>query len=122
MDDEFGSQIKRFTTVPVDALGSSSRVMLSKYLNPGTTNMTDRCLLQDKEGLAELMGYMYQDIQNYNLQKDFTKSLLEDWSLKQGSTVAVLWNFIAELERYDILNDERLKEKICKCTLNSGSL
>ena len=120
MADDGGQAIKRYTKIPVAALGTSCRMMLSRHLNPPKYTLSEEGRVQDKEGLAELMGYSYIDSQNFTLKDDYTKVLLYDWSQKQGSTISVLWSYIERLERCDMLQDEVLVKRIRELLMTVG--
>lgn len=105
---DVGSQFD-FNTIPIRALNTSARMLLSKYLNPEQVITTCNGRARDYRGIAELMGFSYSEVRNHQRSTDPTRSLLEAFetmSTKDNAhTFAKLITMLEEIERYDIIDD-----------------
>lgn len=97
-------------SIPLIALNYTARQQLSLYLNPGSV------VASDWTQLAEEMSYTYLEIRNFELSKNPTLTLLEDWEKKCfRATVGGLLELLKKIERNDILTDLALQiETDCK--------
>ena len=108
--------IEEYQNVPAWALNMSIRNFLSHMLDREEVSVTPRHLLMNWMGLAELLGYSYDAIMNFdsNGSRGKTRMLLGDYTMK-GGDVATLLLSLQELERYDILEDAGFRESLRKC-------
>lgn len=88
-------------SLPLVALNVGVRRRLSLFLNPRTTVAADWTLL------AEEMGFEYLEIRELETHPDPTRSLLDAWQGRPGSSVGRLLELLALLDREDILNELR---------------
>ncbi|XP_013416180.1 myeloid differentiation primary response protein MyD88-like [Lingula anatina] len=102
-----------YREVPVRALNRSVRNILARLLNPPSVVLTDSGFSKDWKGLAELMGFMNDDISNFESMRDsYTLLILKDWEKQKDSMIATLFDYIQQLERYDILEDPTIKTQV----------
>ncbi|XP_005722759.1 myeloid differentiation primary response protein MyD88 [Pundamilia nyererei] len=88
--------------IPLVALNMSVRKKLGLYLNPKHT------VAADWMALAEAMGFNYLEIKNYEVSKNPTCTVLEDWQARSTDTsVGKLLSMLSELDREDIVEDLR---------------
>ncbi|XP_033624770.1 myeloid differentiation primary response protein MyD88-like [Asterias rubens] len=85
--------------VPAKALNVPTRTRLSLMLNPPKFGGNDWT------GLASEMGFEYEMIENFALERDPMKLVLAQWTTQQDSTVGVLLDMLKDLERDDVLLD-----------------
>lgn len=88
-------------TIPLTALNMTVRKNLGLYLNPRHT------VAADWMAVAEVMGFSYLEIKNYEDSKNPTLSVLEDWQAGSDATVGKLLSILTEVERKDIVEDLR---------------
>ncbi|KAL4657151.1 myeloid differentiation primary response protein MyD88 [Arapaima gigas] len=89
-----------FDRVPVTALNVSVRKELALHLNPRNA------VAADWQTVAEMMGFSYLEIQNYERQDNPMKKILEDWQARcPGATVGNLLSLLRKAERHDVLLD-----------------
>ncbi|KAM9337537.1 myeloid differentiation primary response protein MyD88 [Symphorus nematophorus] len=89
-------------TIPLIALNMTVRKKLGLHLNPRNT------VAADWTAVAEVMGFTYLEIKNYEAFKKPTESVLEDWQARcTDATVGKLLSILEEVERVDILEDLR---------------
>ncbi|XP_022082019.1 myeloid differentiation primary response protein MyD88-like [Acanthaster planci] len=92
--------------IPARALNVPTRTRLSLMLNP------PKVLHNDWTGLAGEMGFEYEEIENFALERDPTKMVLSAWTCQQGSTIGVLLEMLRDINREDVLNDiQKLVER-----------
>lgn len=91
-------------SLPLVALNVGVRRRLSLFLNPRTTAAADWT------SLAEEMGFEYLEIREFETRPDPTRSLLDAWQGRSGSSVGRLLELLALLDREDILYE--LKDRI----------
>lgn len=88
--------------IPLVALNMGVRKKLGLYLNPKHT------VAADWMALAEAMGFNYLEIKNYEVSKNPTCTVLEDWQARSTDTsVGKLLSMLSELDREDIVEDLR---------------
>lgn len=88
--------------IPLIALNMSVRKKLGLYLNPRNT------VAADWMTVAEVMGFTYLEIKNYEACVSSTGRLLEDWQARcSEATVGKLLSILAEVDRGDIVEDLR---------------
>ncbi|XP_041045791.1 myeloid differentiation primary response protein MyD88 [Carcharodon carcharias] len=88
-----------FFSFPLIVLNFAVRKKLALFLNPSSV------VAADWTGLAEEMGFDYLEIKNYERFDNPTGKLLEDWQVKEGSSVGRLLELLRKIERDDILED-----------------
>ncbi|XP_035511155.1 myeloid differentiation primary response protein MyD88 [Morone saxatilis] len=89
-------------TIPLIALNVRVRKKLGLYLNP--RNM----VAADWMAVAEVMGFNYLEIKNYEASKNPTQMALEGWQARStDASVGKLLSILAEVEREDIVEDLR---------------
>ncbi|XP_070783967.1 myeloid differentiation primary response protein MyD88 isoform X1 [Enoplosus armatus] len=89
-------------TIPLIALNMSVRKKLGLYLNPRNT------VAADWTAVAEAMGFSYLEIQNYEVSRNPTKTIMEDWQARSTDvSVGKLLSILEEVERKDIVEDLR---------------
>lgn len=89
-------------SIPLIALNMTVRKKLGLYLNPKNT------VAADWMAVAEVMGFSYLEIKNYEASKNPTLSVLEDWQARcSGAAVGKLLSILTEVERKDIVEDLR---------------
>ncbi|XP_038078117.1 myeloid differentiation primary response protein MyD88-like [Patiria miniata] len=87
--------------VPAKALNVPTRTRLSLMLNP------PKVLHNDWTGLAGEMGFEYEEIENFALEKDPMKIVLSAWTCRPDSTIGALLEMLSTINRDDVLNDIR---------------
>ncbi|XP_066572934.1 myeloid differentiation primary response protein MyD88 [Amia ocellicauda] len=98
-----------YSVIPLTALNFSVRKKLGLFLNPSTM------VAGDWTALAELMGFDYLEIKNYEQCQNPTKKVLEDWQAKcPAATVDKLLQMLKDMERDDVLTDPQLCKDIEK--------
>lgn len=89
-------------TIPMVALNVTVRKKLGLYLNPKHT------VANDWMAVAEAMGFTYLEIKNYEVSKNPTKTVLEDWQARTtDASVGKLLSILDKVERKDIVEDLR---------------
>lgn len=89
-------------STPLIALNVSFRKKLGLYLNPRNT------VAADWMAVAEVMGFSYLEIKNYESSNNATLKVLEDWQARSSdATVGKLLSILKEVERKDIVEDLR---------------
>ncbi|XP_067434590.1 myeloid differentiation primary response protein MyD88 [Thunnus thynnus] len=89
-------------STPLIALNVSFRKKLGLYLNPRNT------VAADWMAVAEVMGFSYLEIKNYESSNNATMKVLEDWKARSSdATVGKLLSILKEVERKDIVEDLR---------------
>ncbi|XP_078071980.1 myeloid differentiation primary response protein MyD88 [Mustelus asterias] len=102
-----------FFSIPLVALNFAVRRKLALFLNPRSV------VAVDWTGLAEEMGFDYLEIRNYERFESPTGKLLEDWQVKESSSVGRLLELLRKIERDDIVEDLMPDiEKDCRQYLN----
>lgn len=88
--------------IPLVALNMTVRKKLGLYLNPKHT------VAADWTALAEAVGFTYLEIKNYEVLKNPTGVVLEDWQARTTeASVGKLLSILSELDREDIVEDLR---------------
>ncbi|KAM7369869.1 hypothetical protein PAMP_011159 [Pampus punctatissimus] len=90
--------------IPLTALNMTVRKKLGLYLNPRNT------VAADWMAVAEVMGFSYLEIKNYESSKNATLGILEDWQARShdASVGKLLFILMEEpVERKDIVEDLR---------------
>ncbi|KAJ8375000.1 hypothetical protein SKAU_G00055800 [Synaphobranchus kaupii] len=89
-----------YWSIPLIALNFNVRKKLGLYLNPRNT------VAADWATLAEIMGFGYLEIKNYEKCDSPTAKILEDWSSRcPEATVGKLVSMLEEAERKDVVTD-----------------
>uniref|UniRef100_A0A8C4QWF3 Myeloid differentiation primary response protein MyD88 n=1 Tax=Eptatretus burgeri TaxID=7764 RepID=A0A8C4QWF3_EPTBU len=88
--------------VPLCALNMSVRKRLALYLNPPAVGAA-----KDWTGLAELMGFEFLEIRNWERHQSPTEAVMEAWGRREHSkaTVGRLLELLHELGREDAITD-----------------
>ncbi|XP_048727057.1 myeloid differentiation primary response protein MyD88-like [Ostrea edulis] len=98
----------KYKKIPLDALRVSARKKLSLYLNVQAEIVNDaNGLVSDYNGLAEIVGFGFLEIKDFERQKNPTDELLTEWTNRPdlSPTVGKLWDYLVELGRFDVLQD-----------------
>ncbi|KAF7669293.1 hypothetical protein LDENG_00203360 [Lucifuga dentata] len=101
--------------IPLIALNMSVRKSLGLYLNPRNA------VAADWMTVAEVMGFSYLEIKNYETCNNSTGKILEDWQARCGdATVGKLLSILTEVGRKDVVEDLRPQidedvRKYCEC-------
>nr|QNL15361.1 myeloid differentiation primary response protein 88 [Bostrychus sinensis] len=89
-------------SIPLIALNVTVRKKLGLYLNPKNT------VAADWRTVAELMGFSYLEITNYEHAKNPTDEILKNWQTKKSeASVGKLLAILTEAERTDAVEDLR---------------
>ncbi|XP_039982724.1 myeloid differentiation primary response protein MyD88-like [Xiphias gladius] len=89
-------------TIPLTALNVTVRKKLGLYLNPRNA------VAADWMAVAEAMDFSYLEIKNYEVSKNPTKMVLDEWQARStDATVRKLLSILMKVERYDIVEDLR---------------
>ncbi|XP_061095880.1 myeloid differentiation primary response protein MyD88 [Conger conger] len=89
-----------YSSIPLIALNFGFRKELGLYLNPRNN------VAADWTTLAEMMGFSYLEIRNYETYDSPTARILEDWQSRcPNATVGKLMSMLEEAERKDVLTD-----------------
>lgn len=100
-----------FSKIPLTALRISVRKVTALYLDdPSEVVDEDSGLVNDYNGLAELIGFNYLEIKSFSRQKSPTKEVLEEWESREHlePTIGKLWSYLTYLGRFDVMKDCRL--------------
>ena len=102
----------QYSFTPIRALRMSSRKKIAQFLDLDGVLVVigDLDVVNNYNGLAELIGFSYLDIRNIGLQKSPSIELLEQWTVKEqceNATIGNLWSFLYQMERFDVLKDCR---------------
>lgn len=114
---EIREKLLPFCSYPAKALSMSTRVGLSKYLNPEQDCLSSFHLVKDWRGVAEFMGFSPLDIENFMRDKSPTYELLRQWASQGNANIGVLLKALEAIERYDILEDDPLVGCLGNCCL-----
>lgn len=97
----------KYVGIPLSALGHASRKKLSLYLNIEGILIDEVQCESNFRGLAQLAGFDYLEISNFELRPSPTEEMLHEWTVRTelSPTVDRLWHFLNQLERYDVLTD-----------------
>lgn len=89
-----------YWSISLVALNFRFRKELGLYLNPKNT------VAADWATLAEMMGFGYLEIKNYENCDNPTAKMLEDWQSRcPDATVGRLISMLEEAERKDVVTD-----------------
>ncbi|KAG7488657.1 hypothetical protein MATL_G00037230 [Megalops atlanticus] len=89
-----------YWSIPLLSLNFNVRKKLALYLNPRNT------VAADWVTLAEVMGFTYLEIRNYEQSENPTAKILEEWQAKRpDATVGKLLSMLEEAERKDVVED-----------------
>lgn len=94
-----------FSTIPATALNITSRMILSKFLNPEMQLMSSANYARDFRGLAEQMDFDYMDIKNFQCKSDPTAAVLDSWVRRPNVTIKDLLDMLKNMDRYDAIED-----------------
>ncbi|XP_030625377.1 myeloid differentiation primary response protein MyD88 isoform X1 [Chanos chanos] len=87
-------------SIPLTALNINVRKRLSLFLNPTNT------VASDWMTIAEMMGFSYLEIKNYEKRENPTKSILDDWQARCAeANVGKFLSILEEADRKDILSE-----------------
>lgn len=87
---------------PMSALNASPRQLISRTLNIEVNSLTCEGHSKDWKGLAELLGYMHEEILEFErFHEDPTKRVLLAYGTQRGATIGSLWEALLSLERAD---------------------
>ena len=103
-----------YENIPARALNMSVRNYLAQMLDRDQVSETARHMVKNWMGMAELLGYNYDEIENFDTANGGkTRMLLRDYTMK-GGDVATLLRSLRDLERYDILEDAVFQQTLRK--------
>ncbi len=106
-------QLQRCHAVPLSALNVSSRRIIGEHLNPVIYSQhVVNGIQQDWAGLAELIGFQYNEIQTMLEAK--TVKALSSWTTKKGATIGKLLKHLETMERFDLLENTHFQQAVCK--------
>ncbi|XP_036376734.1 myeloid differentiation primary response protein MyD88 [Megalops cyprinoides] len=89
-----------YWSIPLSSLNFNVRKKLALYLNPRNT------VAADWVTLAEVMGFTYLEIKNYEQRENPTAKILEEWQAKcPDAKVGKLLSMLEEAERKDVVED-----------------
>ena len=96
---------EKYMEIPISALGFSVRKKIAVYLNPDGQITAHIKYENNFRGLAELAGFSYQEIRNFERLKNPTEELLDEWTtrLDLSPTIGSLCSLLSYLERVDVL-------------------
>ena len=99
----------KYEQIPLEALNASCRRQIALYLNLEGSLNEDINMMNDFRGLAELVGFGYLEIKNFERERSPTEQLLADWTAREdlAPTVGNLWKHLMSLARFDVLTDSR---------------
>lgn len=99
----------KYSVIPLEALNASCRRHIALHMNLEGTLNEDIDMVTDYRGLAELVGFNYLEIKNFERERSPTEQLLADWTLRAdlSPTVGELWKHLRTLERIDVLTDSK---------------
>ncbi|XP_062335033.1 myeloid differentiation primary response protein MyD88 [Osmerus eperlanus] len=102
------------SNIPLIALNVNVRKKLGLFLNPRNT------VAADWMSIAEIMGFSYLEIKNYEDSQNPTRKILEDWQARcPDAKVGKLLSILEEADRKDVVEDLRdLIEEDCRKYLN----
>lgn len=107
--DERPALPSKYAEIPLNALRTSTRKKLSLFLNLEGTLIDEVQCENNYRGIAELAGFSYLEIKNFEIQKrqSPTEEMLHDWTMRPEllPTVGNLWGNLIQLERDDVLTD-----------------
>nr|UTP59125.1 myeloid differentiation factor 88 [Sinanodonta woodiana] len=103
---------EKYRQFPLRALRISARSKLAQYLDPDgvlTLVSDDLDIVNNYNGLAELIGFSYIEIRNFMRRSSPTTELLDAWTRKEplNATLGKLWDYLYQMERMDVLTDCR---------------
>ncbi|GAB1598482.1 myeloid differentiation primary response protein MyD88-like [Argonauta hians] len=92
-----------------NVLRVSSRKQLSRHMNIKTEILSHSGLCPDFRGLAELIGFDYLDVKQFEASPDPIAVLLDSWNstFHMTATMGKLCNYLESLGRLDCLEDCR---------------
>jgi len=98
-----------YKNVPLKDVRFSSRKMIEKHLN-NPENCTMDCdsgLICNYVGLAELVGFSYEQIRHISSKENPTSALFDLWEQTSDlePTLGKLWEYLIELKRFDAMTD-----------------
>ncbi|XP_067107752.1 myeloid differentiation primary response protein MyD88 isoform X1 [Osmerus mordax] len=98
------------SNIPLIALNVNVRKKLGLFLNPRNT------VAADWMSIAEIMGFSYLEIKNYEDSQNPTRKILEDWQARcPDAKVGKLLSILEEADRKDVVEDLRdLIEEDCR--------
>ena len=87
------------------ALNVASRRLLQD-LNIILQTFNSSGLSPDWEGLAQMLGFTYVEIQTFKNTTNPVNHVIDVWSIRKESTIGALWENLIALEREDIVTDK----------------
>ncbi|KAH3699320.1 myeloid differentiation primary response protein MyD88-like [Dreissena polymorpha] len=102
---------EQYRSIPIRTLRCSTRRKLARFLDlEGSLVLTNHDGMEidcvnDFCGLAELAGFESLDIRNMKRHDSPTAKFLEQWQGRPTATVGRLFDFLVQLERYDVIED-----------------
>lgn len=93
------------SSVPAKVLNYSARFILSNNLDIKIVLPAKNGHSRDYRGLAELMGFQYNDIKKFERYDDPSMKILESWETHPDATLDKLISFLEEMERHDIIKE-----------------
>jgi len=100
--------------VPFCSLGTSTRTLLSKYLNPKRDSLSPTTVrLQDWRGLAEVLGFTQLDVDNFDLKHNPTVEIIGEWiRVNPDVTIGQFIEALLQIERYDIIHSDDVQRLV----------
>ena len=100
--------------VPFCSLGTSTRTLLSKYLNPKRDSLSPTTVrLQDWRGLAEVFGFTQLDVDNFDLKHNPTVEIIGEWiRINPDVTIGQFIDALLQIERYDIIHSDDVQRLV----------
>ena len=111
MDGDLGEMTQslpaKYLGIPLSALGHAARKKMSLYLNLEGILIDEVQCENNYRGLAQLAGFSYLEISNFERRPSPTEEALHEWTVRPdlSPTVDRLWSFLYQLERFDVLTD-----------------
>ena len=104
----------KYVGIPLSALGHAARKKMSLHLNLEGILIDEVQCESNFRGLAQLAGFEYLEISNFELRPSPTEEMLHEWTVRMdlSPTVDRLWYFLHQLERFDVQTD--CQPYICK--------
>lgn len=95
---------ENYLKIHLEALNASARRLLALHLNL-EGSLLESAMINNYQGLAELVGFSFMEIKNFELQKSPTEEMLAEWTTRSDlePTIGSLWDHLNTLERFDVL-------------------
>jgi len=112
---EIPEYLHHYFSIPAQAISFHTQMYLASHLNPPRTTLSRRLgRLQDWRGLAKELGFCDLEIQNIELEKNPTISLMDRCMHIRDVNVGQLLAALSNIEHFDILRDKAFKQFLGK--------